>query len=240
MDKNEQAKTLRHENDIKNKIIKSNMSNTEVEETQDVRNRNKKQRRNKLTKLERKKLKLKKQENTISKKKEEILAEKKEKASVISIQRLLTDEDFVKIDNALAKQQVTYAKRSLKRPYPNDSERGEFVKLTDIENIYKKRKHDKQARIESVKVCFNFAGKCKKSNHVKSLILSLQKGQEGREKFGYKDGRQNQLCSKTNREKKKMKAFQMLKHKIRGKVKRSFKEKQIALRNHLIKQKRMK
>ncbi|XP_029049878.1 protein SDA1 homolog [Osmia bicornis bicornis] len=217
IDKNEQVKTLRHEDDIKNEIIKSDMNSTDIEETQDVRNRNKKQQRSKLTKLERKKLKLKKQENTISKKKEEMMAEKKEKASVISVQRLLTDEDFVKIDNALAKQQVTYTKRSLKRPYPNDNERGEFVKLTDIENIYKKRKHDKQARIESVK-----------------------KGQDGREKFGYKDGRQNQLCSKTNREKKKMKSFQMMKHKIKGKVKRSFKEKQIALRNHLIKQKRMK
>lgn len=72
-------------------------------------------------------------------------------------------------------------------------------------------------------------------------FFSLQKGQEEREKFGYKDGRQNPFCSKTNREKRKTKAFQMLKHKvIKGKVKRSFKEKQIALRNHLLKQKRMK
>lgn len=71
-------------------------------------------------------------------------------------------------------------------------------------------------------------------------IYRLQKGQEGREKFGYKDGRQNPLCSKTNREKKKKKAFQMVKHKVQGKVKRSFKDKQVALRNHLIKQKKMK
>lgn len=151
------------------------------------------------------------------KKNEIITAEKREKATLVSNERLLTDEDFMKIDAALAKQQITYAKRGLKRAHPNDKETGEFVKLTDIENIYKKRKHDKQARIESVK-----------------------KGQEAREKFGYKDGRQNPLCSKTNREKKKTKAFQMLKHKIKGKVKRSFKEKQIALRNHLLKQKRMK
>lgn len=68
----------------------------------------------------------------------------------------------------------------------------------------------------------------------------FQKGQEGRERFGYKDGRQNPLCSKTNREKKKTKAFQMLKHKVKRKVKRSFKEKQIALRNHLLRQRKMK
>lgn len=40
--------------------------------------------------------------------------------------------------------------------------------------------------------------------------------------------------------KKKTKAFQMLKHKVKGKVKRSFKEKQIALRNHLLRQRKMK
>lgn len=170
-----------------------------------------------LTKRDRKELKRKKQIKSKLEKKESLTSEKKEKASIISAERLLTDEDFKKIDMALVKQKVTYTKHGVKRPHPADTERGELVKLTDIENIYKKRKHDKQARIESVK-----------------------KGQEGRERFGYRDGRQNPLCSKTNREKKKTKAFQMVKHKIKGKVKRSFKDKQIALRNHLLKQKRMK
>lgn len=32
----------------------------------------------------------------------------------------------------------------------------------------------------------------------------------------------------------------MLKHKVKRKVKRSFKEKQIALRNHLLRQRKMK
>lgn len=213
--KDEQVETIGHVNDVVSKSNKSEINNMDIADIQDVMNPNKKQQLSKLTKSERKRLK--KQSNVPSKNKEIVMTEKKEKASAISIQRLLTDEDFIKIDNALAKQQITYAKRGLKRSHPNDSERGDFVKITDIENIYKKRKHDKQARIESVK-----------------------KGQEGREKFGYKDGRQNLLCSKTNREKKKTKAFQMLKHKVKGKVKRSFKEKQIALRNHLLKQKRMK
>lgn len=55
----------------------------------------------------------------------------------------------------------------------------------------------------------------------------MQKGQEGREKFGYKDGRQNPFSSKTNREKRKNKNFMMIKHKVRGKSKRSFKDKQV-------------
>ncbi|XP_050472535.1 protein SDA1 homolog isoform X1 [Bombus huntii] len=197
-----------------NNDIKSDVNNTEID---NVTNQSQGKECRRLSKLEKKRLKLKTQEDSRVKKNEIITAEKREKATLVSNERLLTDEDFMKIDAALVKQQITYAKRGLKRAHPNDKETGEFVKLTDIENIYKKRKHDKQARIESVK-----------------------KGQEGREKFGYKDGRQNPLCSKTNREKKKNKTFQMLKHKIKGKVKRSFKEKQIALRNHLLKQKRMK
>ncbi|XP_053987037.1 protein SDA1 homolog [Hylaeus volcanicus] len=192
-------------------------SKAEIVDTREVDSAQNQEINKKMSKIERKKLKMKKQEDLKFEKTQVATAEEKGKASLISTERLLTDEDFVKIDMALAKRQVTYAKRGTKRPHPNDNERSDFVKLTDIENIYKKRKHDKQARIESVK-----------------------KGQEGRERFGYKDGRQNPLCSTTNREKKKMKAFQMLKHKVKGKVKRSFKEKQIALRNHLLKQKRMK
>lgn len=191
--------------------FKINYTNIEID---NIMNQNQQKQCNLLTKLEKKQLKTEKRKNAKLKKKD-ITIEKREKATLISNERLLSDEDFKKIDTALAKQQITYA--SLKRLHSSEREHGDFVKLTDIENIYKKRKHDKQTRIESVK-----------------------KGQEGRERFGYKDGRQNPLCSKTNREKKKTKAFQMLKHKVKRKVKRSFKEKQIALRNHLLRQRKMK
>lgn len=86
---------------------------------------------------------------------EDVIAEKMTKASVISVERLLTDEDFKKIDVGLVKQQVTYAKRGSKRTHAESetNKRGELIKLSDIENIYKKRKYDKKARLESVKVC---------------------------------------------------------------------------------------
>uniref|UniRef100_A0A1B6DH20 Protein SDA1 n=1 Tax=Clastoptera arizonana TaxID=38151 RepID=A0A1B6DH20_9HEMI len=149
--------------------------------------------------------------------KEEVAAQKKNNATEVSLSRLLTDEDFKKIDAAQIRKQVQVAK-GLKRPLEEpDKPKGELVALGDIENIYKKRKHDKQARIESIR-----------------------KGQEGREKFGYKDGRLNPFSSKTNREKRKTKNFMMIRHKVRGKIKRSFKDKQIALRNYLIKQKKMR
>ncbi|XP_011159873.1 protein SDA1 homolog [Solenopsis invicta] len=174
--------------------------------------------KNALTKQLKKAQKLEKKAKHKLEKNEELIGERKIKASVISTKRLLTDKDFRKIDVALAKQDVTYVKRGIKRPHENvEIDQGELVKLSDIENIYKKRKHDKDARQKSVK-----------------------KGQQGRDKFGFKDRRQNPLCSKTNREKRKGKVFSMLKQKLKTKVKRSFREKQIALKNHLIKQKKMK
>ncbi|KAG5338078.1 SDA1 protein, partial [Acromyrmex heyeri] len=176
------------------------------------------QKKNALTKQEKKAQKLEKKAKFKSEKNEEFTVERKTKASVISTERLLTDKDFRKIDVALAKQDVTYVKRSVKRTHDQlETDKGELVKLSDIENIYKKRKHDKATRQKSVK-----------------------KGQKDRDKFGFKDRRQNPLSSTTNREKRKGKAFSMLKQKLRTKVKRSFREKQIALKNHLIKQKRMK
>lgn len=149
--------------------------------------------------------------------KKEQLAEKKEKAAQVSSMRILTDEDFKRIEIAQLNKQLTSAKNRKRPAEPDEMSRGELVRLKDIENIYKKRKHDKQTRIDSIK-----------------------KGQEGREKFGYKDGRLNPFSSKTNREKKKTKNFMMIKHKAKGKVKKSFKDKQIALRNHLTKLKKMK
>ncbi|EFA00563.1 protein SDA1 homolog [Tribolium castaneum] len=144
---------------------------------------------------------------------------KRELAHKVTIDRILTDEDFKKIDMANIRKQVQGPKKGTKRKIEEVKVSGasELVKLGDIENIYKKRKHDKQTRIESVKA-----------------------GQVDREKFGYKDGRMNIHCSKTNREKRKTKNYQMVKHKMQRKGKRSFKDKQIALRNHLLKLKKMK
>ncbi|KAF4526969.1 hypothetical protein B566_EDAN015795 [Ephemera danica] len=141
-----------------------------------------------------------------------------ELAKEVSSMRILTDEDFKAINMEQVRKQVQPSKsKKRKAPPDDDTPKGELVSLGDIENIYKKRKHDKLTRIAAVK-----------------------KGQEGREKFGFQDRRLDPHSSKTNKEKKKKKAFAMVKHKMRGKIKRSFKDKQRALRNHLIKMKRLK
>lgn len=152
--------------------------------------------------------------------KKEDLEAKKSLARKVTVDRILTDEDFKRIDMANVRKHLQGPNKGQKRSIELENtlkNKDDLVKLGDIENIYKKRKHDKQTRVESVR-----------------------KGQEDREKFGYKDGRVNIHCSKTNREKSKKKNFQMIRHKVQGKVKRSLKDKQIALRNHLIKLKKMK
>ncbi|XP_014367549.2 protein SDA1 homolog [Papilio machaon] len=144
------------------------------------------------------------------------MSEKIETARNIAMDTIFTDEDFKRIEAAQIKKCVSGVKRN-KSTIEEPEESTELVQLSAIENIHKKRKHDKNARLESV-----------------------HKGREERDKYGYKDRRKNANCSKTNREKRKTKAYQMVKHKAKGKVKRSFKEKQIAFRNYLIKQKKMK
>lgn len=134
----------------------------------------------------------------------------------IASEKIFTDEDFKRIEMAQIKKQVTAAKGKKRQHEEEILEKPELVDLSSIENIYKKRKHDKSARMDSI-----------------------VKGREDRNKFGYKDRRKNIHCSKTNKEKKKTKSYQMVKHKAKGKIKRSFKDKQIAFRNYLVKQKKM-
>jgi protein SDA1 len=70
------------------------------------------------------------------------------------------------------------------------------------------------------------------------LFSSL--GREGREKFGNKKSKLNEFASTTNKQKAKKKNFSMMKHKIKTKGKKSFREKQIALKKRLLKQQKFK
>uniref|UniRef100_A0A182IJL2 Protein SDA1 homolog n=1 Tax=Anopheles atroparvus TaxID=41427 RepID=A0A182IJL2_ANOAO len=113
----------------------------------------------------------------------------------LALTKIFTDADFARIEQERVKKQITHHNR--KRQI--ETERSEFVKLDSIEMIYKRRKADKEARVES-----------------------MQKGREGREKFGFKDNRLNPHCSTTNREKRKNKNFSMIRHKARGSEQRFF------------------
>ncbi len=61
------------------------------------------------------------------------------------------------------------------------------------------------------------------------MSVAIQAGREGREKFGHRDHRQNPHASTTNKEKKKNKAFMMVRDKLRKqKGKRSYSDKVVS------------
>ncbi|XP_071086929.1 protein SDA1 homolog [Haliotis cracherodii] len=146
-------------------------------------------------------------------------AERKRKAQDISANRILSQEDFAKINQLQASKQVQHTSTKGKKRKSMEVEtekRGELPNLADIENVHKRRAHDKESRLATVLA-----------------------GREDRGKYAHGREKMNPDASTTNKQKKKSKPFMMVKHKMQRKVKRSFKDKQIALRNSLLKRQRM-
>ncbi|XP_062577170.1 protein SDA1 homolog, partial [Saccostrea cucullata] len=142
--------------------------------------------------------------------------EKLKKAQSVSSSRILTTVEFERIQKRQALKEVEG--RRGKRKREEEEEEGGLLTLSTIENIHKKRAHDKESRLSTVMA-----------------------GREGREKFGKNHEKMNPHASTTNKNKKKNKAFMMIKHKVqKKKVKRSFRDKQIALRNSLLKRQKTK
>merc|ERR1712002_89369 len=157
--------------------------------------------------------------------------EKVKKASEITQTRILTQEDFKKIklrqiskdlqmdpknkSNANKSNTKAGSKRKFGDSTVNlsdNEEEGELVSLSRIEKMYKKAHSSKEER-----------------------VASIMDGREGRGKFGAKEKRSNPHASTTNKEKRKNKTFAMVKHKLKGKIKRSYHDKQQALKTSLLK-----
>ncbi|XP_064636472.1 protein SDA1 homolog [Lineus longissimus] len=140
------------------------------------------------------------------------------KAKDVTQSRILSQDEFKQIRvRQMAKEMDTDKNPSNKRKRePLDVEqleRGEIVRLDDIERVHKKRAHD-----------------------YKSRLATVMAGREGREKFGkWKDTKMNPHASTTNKQKKKNQNFMMIKHKVQKKQKRSFRDKQLALKHSLLK-----
>jgi len=160
----------------------------------------------------------------IQKSKDEVLSleEKRSRAREVTTSRMLTDSDFKKIDAVQLKKTVSALRKGgrkrkreedleIRDAVSKNNEQGELVGISDIEMVYKKRKHDKASRLATV-----------------------MKGREGREAFGSKKkraGSEKTSIGSTNKSKAKKKNFMMLKHKIKRKAKRSFVEKQQDLKS---------
>uniref|UniRef100_A0A673TK49 Protein SDA1 n=1 Tax=Suricata suricatta TaxID=37032 RepID=A0A673TK49_SURSU len=151
--------------------------------------------------------------------------ERKAKAAAISTSRVLTQEDFQKIRMAQMRKELDAGPgKAQKRKFieidSDEEPRGELLSLRDIERLHKKLKSDKETR-----------------------LATAMAGKTDRKEFVRKKTRMNPFSSSTNKEKKKQKNFMMMRysHNVRSKNKRSFREKQLALRDALLKKrKRMK
>ncbi|VDN01392.1 unnamed protein product, partial [Thelazia callipaeda] len=141
-----------------------------------------------------------------------------EKAKQVCETRVLTQEDFRKINAYRLKKAVEYkGKRKnddVKLEEELHNEENGLARLKDIERFHKKlRRETKEERMGAVK-----------------------KGREGRDVFG-KPKKTGAHVGRTNRELTKKKNFQMVRHKLRGKNRqRSFKERQESLRKYLLRQ----
>lgn len=167
---------------------------------------------------------------------EELMKVRSEEASLISSTRILTDEEFKMIRKGQLKKQfeALHPRNQKKKRVESDEEldgkkrrvesdeeseseeevmeKKELVSLRDIERLYKKPRENKESRLATVVA-----------------------GREGREKFGKRKEKMNPHSSTKEKEKKKNKAFSMIKHKVRGKKKKSFQDKQRELKSRLIK-----
>ncbi|XP_064164992.1 protein SDA1 homolog [Anguilla rostrata] len=149
--------------------------------------------------------------------------ERNAKAAVVSASRLLTQDDFKKIRIAQMAKEVNSAPgKSQKRKSMDDSDeetRGELLSLRNIERLHKKPKADKETR-----------------------LATAMAGRTDRKEFVRKRFKLNPYASTTNKEKKRTKNFMMMRHSrnVRTKNKRSFRDKQVALRDALLKKKKLK
>lgn len=148
----------------------------------------------------------------------------KKKAEHISTERILTTKEIKRIKAAqMAKQLLAAQPKRLTRKDETTKEvieetlnAGDRVRLEDIERIYKKPKHNKESRLATV-----------------------IEGREGREKFGVKKPKMNEKASTSNRDKRRNKAFGMIKHKLkRHKKTKTFHEKQVELKQKLLNRER--
>jgi len=92
------------------------------------------------------------------------------------------------------------------------------VRLEDIERLYKRPRHDKESRLATV-----------------------IEGRDGHELYGKRKPKLNEKSSTSNRDKRRHKAFGMIKHKLkRHKKSKTFHEKQLESKTRSLKQARLK
>lgn len=149
--------------------------------------------------------------------------ERQAMAAAVSGSRLLTQDDFKKIRMVQMAKEVSAApsKGQKRKMVDSDDEddRGELLTLRNIEKLHKKPKADKETR-----------------------LATAMAGRTDKKEFIRKRTKLNPHASTSNKEKKRKKNFMMMRYSqnVRTKGKRSFREKQIALRDALLRKRKHK
>jgi len=151
---------------------------------------------------------------------EEEVEERVKQAQLNSQSRIFSQKEFKAMRGHQDAKELTPAgKKARKRKLlmgANEIQNKEIVSLYNIEMIEKKRATDRASKM--------------------AVVLASR---EGREAFGRKKTKLDPFASTTNKQKRKNKQFMMIREKSKKKVSgRSFREKQIALRDALIKRKK--
>ncbi|THD22029.1 Protein required for actin cytoskeleton organization and cell cycle progression [Fasciola hepatica] len=152
--------------------------------------------------------------------------ELKSKALEIASSRVFTQEEFEAMRRYQQTKQKRFAAAGTHKRRADDSESFFVVDSDEDEDD-----HGKGPELVSMSAIMRMVKKPRQSKAER--LEAIHDGREGREKYGYKVNRMNPHASTTNREKSKRKAFPMIKHKVKQKAKRSFRDKQIALRDQL-------
>ncbi|XP_020780860.1 protein SDA1 homolog [Boleophthalmus pectinirostris] len=149
--------------------------------------------------------------------------ERQAMAAAVSGRRLLTQDEFKKIRLVQMAKEVSAAPgKAQKRKMidiDEEEESGEILTLRNIEKLHKKPKADKETR-----------------------LATAMAGRTDKKEFIRKRTKLNPHASTSNKEKRRTKNFMMMRHSqnVRTKGKRSFREKQIALRDALLRKRKHK
>ncbi|KAL3311580.1 Protein SDA1 [Cichlidogyrus casuarinus] len=157
------------------------------------------------------------------------------KATDLTADRILSDEDFAAMKRYMLKKKSIYTgKGGQKRKVEEDEEDEEDeLDVSGDEGDESEEETGKNPDIVSLNKITHLVKRARASKAER--LETVEEGRKDRDKYGFKVSRLNPHASTTNREKRKTKSFGMVKHKAKQKVKRSFKEKQIRLREHLLK-----
>ncbi|GMR58810.1 hypothetical protein PMAYCL1PPCAC_29005, partial [Pristionchus mayeri] len=158
----------------------------------------------------------------------------KEKAVKVSEGRILTQEEFKKINQFQIKKALVSQKKIAREIV------GTRKRTLDDDRLDEEYEEKRQRRIEGdglprLKDIEHFHKKMRRATK-EERMESIMEGREGREDYG-KRKKNGPHVGKTNRENAKKKVFNMVKNKIRGKNRqRSFRDQQTSLKNYLLKQ----